>query len=227
MRKPKKIWERVYQIGGPDISHAQDCMIFLVDVGDKESVLIDCGAGNSFETIVQNIESIGLEPAKIKTLILTHCHIDHIGAAKKFVDQFNVRTVAHELDVDGIEEKNNPKTAASWYGVDYQPVKLDHTLFSEMETLKIGDVPFNCLHTPGHTPGSISVYCDIQGKRILFGQDIHGPFDPSFKSNKDDWRESMKKLLSLEADILCEGHFGVYQPKDKVRRYIEGYLGRY
>ncbi len=227
MRKPKKVWKKIYQIGGPDISHAQDCMIFLVEVGDGESVLIDCGAGNSFDTLVQNIITMGLDPNKIKTLILTHCHIDHIGAARKFVDHFNVRTVAHELDVDGIEEKNNPKTAASWYGVDYQPVKLDHTLFSELETLKIGDVAFNFLHTPGHTPGSISVYCDIQGKRVLFGQDIHGPFDPSFGSNKDDWRESMKRLLSLEADILCEGHFGVYQPKDKVRRYIEDYLGRY
>jgi glyoxylase-like metal-dependent hydrolase (beta-lactamase superfamily II) len=227
MRKPKKVWEKVYQIGGPDISHAQDCMIFLVDVGDGESVLLDCGAGNSFDTLVQNMKTVGYEPSKIKTLILTHCHIDHIGATGKFVDHFNVRTVAHELDADAIEEKNNPKTAASWYGADYQPVKLDHTLFSELETLKIGDVQFNCLHTPGHTPGSISVYCDIEGKRVLFGQDIHGPFDPSFRSNKEDWRESMKKLLALEADILCEGHFWVYQPKDEVRRYIEGYLGRY
>jgi glyoxylase-like metal-dependent hydrolase (beta-lactamase superfamily II) len=227
MRKPKKVWEKVYQIGGPDISHSQDCMIFLVDIGSGESVLIDCGAGNSFDTLVQNIKSIGLEPTKIKTLILTHCHIDHIGAAKKFKDQFNIRIVAHEKDADGIEQKNIPKTAASWYGVDYQPVQLDHTIFSERETLTIGNVSFNCLHTPGHTPGSISIYCDIEGKRILFGQDIHGPFDPSFKSNKEDWRESMKKLLALEADILCEGHFGAYEPKDKVRRYIEGYLGRY
>jgi glyoxylase-like metal-dependent hydrolase (beta-lactamase superfamily II) len=227
MRKPKKVWEKVYQIGGPDISSPQDCMIFLVDVGEGESVLIDCGAGNSFDTLVKNIRSIGLEPAKIKTLILTHCHIDHIGAAKKFINNFNVRTVAHELDADAIEEKNNPKTAASWYGADYQPVKLDHILFSELEILKIGDVQFNCLHTPGHTPGSIAVYCDIEGKKVLFGQDIHGPFDPSFRSNKEDWRESMKKLLAMEADILCEGHFGVYQPKDKVRKYIAGYLGRY
>ena len=227
MRKPKKVWEKVYQIGGPDISHSQDCMIFLVDVGEGETVLIDCGAGNSFDSLVNNIKSVGFEPSKIKTLILTHCHIDHIGGARRFKEGFDVRLVAHEKDADGIEEKNNPKTAAAWYGVDYQPVSLDHIIFSEMETLNIGDVSFHCIHTPGHTPGSISVFCDIEGKRVLFGQDIHGPFDSSFKSNKEDWRESMKKLLALEADILCEGHFGVYQPKEKVRRYIEGYLARY
>jgi hypothetical protein len=43
----------------------------------------------------------------------------------------------------------------------------------------------------------------------------------------DDWRESMKKLLTLEADILCEGHFGVFQPAAEVQRFIEGYLKRY
>lgn len=227
MRKPKKIWERVYQIGGPDMSHSQDCMIFLVDVGEGESVLIDCGAGNSFDTLLNNIRTMGFMPDNLKTLFLTHCHIDHIGAAKRFKDQFDIRIVAHEKDADGIQEKSNPKTAASWYGMDYQPVSLDHTLVSDLETLKIGEVKFNCVHTPGHTPGSIAIYCDIEGKRVLFGQDIHGPFDPNFKSDKEDWRESMKKLLDLEADILCEGHFGVYQPKEKVRRYIEGYLGRY
>jgi glyoxylase-like metal-dependent hydrolase (beta-lactamase superfamily II) len=227
MKNPKTIWEKVYQIGGPDISHSQDCMIFLVDIGNKESVLIDCGAGNSFEILIQNIKTIGLESENLKALILTHCHIDHIGGAWKFKDKFNIRTIAHEKDAEAIESKNNPKTAASWYGVDYKPVSLDHTLFSDLETMELGDVTFNCLHTPGHTPGSISVYCDIKEKRILFGQDIHGPFDPSFESDIEKWMQSMEKLLALEADILCEGHFGVYEPKENVKRYIEGYLKRY
>jgi glyoxylase-like metal-dependent hydrolase (beta-lactamase superfamily II) len=226
MRKPSKIWDRVYQIGGPDLSRSQDCMIFLVDVGGGESVLIDCGAGKSFDILVKNIKSIGLEPEKLKALILTHCHIDHIGAARKFKEQFNVQIIAHEMDADGIEGRNDIKTAASWYEIDYKPVSLDHVLFSDLEALKLGNFIFNCIHTPGHTPGSISVYCDIEGKRILFGQDIHGPFNPSFESSIEDWRRSMKKLLTLEADILCEGHFGVYQPKEKVRSYIEGYLKR-
>lgn len=209
------------------MSHSQDCMIFLVDVGNGESVLIDCGAGKSFDLLIKNIESIGLEPNKIKTLILTHCHIDHIGACRKFKDQFNVQIIAHEMDADAIEGRDNEKTAASWYGANYEPVSLDHVLFSDLEVLNLGEIKFNCIHTPGHTPGSISVYCDFEGERILFGQDIHGPFDPSFGSSKEDWRESMGKLLSLEADILCEGHFGVYQPKERVRSYIEGYLKRF
>ncbi|MEQ8164334.1 MAG: Zn-dependent hydrolase, partial [Smithellaceae bacterium] len=62
---------------------------------------------------------------------------------------------------------------------------------------------------------------------VLFGQDIHGPFHKSFGSNIEDWKKSMHLLLGLEADILCEGHFGIYQPKRKVREYIENYLEEY
>ena len=97
----------------------------------------------------------------------------------------------------------------------------------EHEVLRFGEAELHCLHTPGHTPGSIVVYIDRGGKRILFGQDIHGPFLEIFRSDIGKWKESMKKLIALEADILCEGHFGIYQPREKVRRYIEGYLKNY
>jgi len=59
---------------------------------------------------------------------------------------------------------------------------------------------------------------------VLFGQDVHGPFDPSFGSDIDEWRRSMKRLIEMEADILCEGHFGVFKPAEAVRRYIAGCL---
>lgn len=227
MSKPQKIWEKVYQIGGPNISHPSDCCIYLVDVGNEESVLIDCGAGESFDKLVKNMELIGFDPKKLKAIILTHCHIDHIGAASLFKKELDLAIFAHEKDSEAIEGKDITRTAASWYGVEYSSIALDYKFSMEREELTVGDMEFNCLHTPGHTPGSISVYCDIEGKRILFGQDIHGPFDESFKSNIEDWRKSMEKLLGLEADILCEGHFGIYKPKEDVKRYIEGYLGRY
>ncbi len=54
-------------------------------------------------------------------------------------------------------------------------------------------------------PGSLSLYRDRGEKRILFGQDIHGPFLPIPGSDIETWRRSMIKLVELEADILCEG----------------------
>jgi glyoxylase-like metal-dependent hydrolase (beta-lactamase superfamily II) len=73
----------------------------------------------------------------------------------------------------------------------------------------------------------VAVYTDIAGKRVLFGQDIHGPFDEVFGSDIADWRRSMKGLMDLNADILCEGHLGIFKPATIVKDYIEGYLRRH
>ena len=82
MSKPKNIWDKVYQIGGSSISHPSDCCVYLVDVGNAETVMIDCGAGQSFERLIKNMKSLEFAPENLKALILTHCHIDHIGAAR-------------------------------------------------------------------------------------------------------------------------------------------------
>ncbi len=227
MVKREIIRDKVYQIGGSGLSKPSDCSIYLVKVSDSESVMIDCGAGESFEELIKNIKSIRLKPEGLKALILTHCHIDHIGAAAKFKKRYGCEIIAHARDLNAIEGRDSMKTAAAWYALDYQPVAVDTVVSGDFFKKQIGEIEFNFIHTPGHTPGSISVYCDIDGVRILFGQDIHGPFDPSFGSDINDWKESMKKLLKLEADILCEGHFGVYQPKEEVKNYIEGYLRKY
>ena len=87
---------------------------------------------------------------------------------------------------------------------------------------RAGDIEL--LHTPGHTPGSMVAVLEQSDQIILFGQDIHGPFDPAFGSDIDAWRKSMTRLLSLDAAILCEGHFGVFKSKDAVRRFIQEQL---
>jgi glyoxylase-like metal-dependent hydrolase (beta-lactamase superfamily II) len=118
-------------------------------------------------------------------------------------------------------------TAANWYETDFPPTPIDIRFRGEHEILRYGGEELHLLHTPGHTPGSMSLYLDRGGKRVLFGQDIHGPFLPSFGSDVGRWRKSMEKLLALDADILCEGHFGIFQTKDQVSKYIRNYLRQY
>jgi len=214
----KEIFKTVYHVGD------SGCSVFLVDTkSDDGLVLIDCGMSLG---LIKKISKLGLNPMDIKHCILTHCHIDHTKTCND-LNNFNrqVKFYAHNLDADAIEEKgHDSKTASSWYGVNYKPVKLEKRFKEEIEILHFGSYDFQCIHTPGHTPGSISVLVEIDDKKILFGQDIHGPFMISFGSNLDDYQKSMQKLLDLNADILCEGHFGVFQPAEKVRSYIKGYM---
>ncbi|MBN2298189.1 MAG: MBL fold metallo-hydrolase, partial [Deltaproteobacteria bacterium] len=216
----------IYIIGGPGISHFQDAAVFIVQCGD-ELVMIDSGSGKSSLMLQENISRLGLDPGRITALVLTHCHVDHIGSAKYFQDTFTCEVIAHDSDAMAIETGDDILTAASWYGTRLPQMHVDRKLTGEHEILMFGDDEIHCIHTPGHTPGSISLYLDRTGKRILFGQDIHGPFSPEFLSDIGQWRDSMEKLLALDADILCEGHYGIFSGREKVKRYIQGYLDQY
>jgi len=222
----ERITEGVYLVGGMDYSHPQDAAVYVVSCGEG-LVMIDCGAGKEPDVIVDNIREAGLDPGRLTTLVLTHCHVDHIGSASFFREKFRCTVVAHDLDADAVESGDPSLTAARWYNSRLPKTTVDSRLTGELETITCGSDEIHCLHTPGHTPGSISVYIDRQGKRILFGQDIHGPFNREFRSDIAQWRRSMEKLLALEADVLCEGHFGIYKPAARVEQYIRGYLDQY
>jgi glyoxylase-like metal-dependent hydrolase (beta-lactamase superfamily II) len=217
--------DNLYLVGNSEISDPKDCAVYLLDLG--ELVLIDAGAGRSVDKIIAHIKQLGLEPAKISTIVLTHCHIDHVGGALEFKERFQSRLVMHTLDAEVVERGDRTMTGAIWYGIKFKPLVIDLKLQNPEDRLTFDNHELVCLHTPGHSPGSISVYLDLGGKRVLFGQDIHGPFIKEFGANLHDWNHSMQKLLTLNADILCEGHFGVYQPNSSVTEYIERYLDEY
>ena len=225
MKGGRTVCDKVYAVGGPGLSAPEDCCIYLVDAG-VELVLIDSGVGYGQDKIELNIKSLGFEPAQIWHIFATHCHIDHIGGLANLKEDYGSKIIAHELDQIGIEKGYEDLTAASLYGIDYRPVKVDLLLKGETGRLDLGDLSFWFLHTPGHTPGSISIFIDTKEGRALFGQDIHGPFSPLWGSDLKDWRLSMGKLLDLEADILCEGHAGVFRGAE-IKKYIESYLNRY
>jgi glyoxylase-like metal-dependent hydrolase (beta-lactamase superfamily II) len=216
----------IYLICGPEITRAEDATAFLIDF-DGELVMVDCGAGRSVERIIANVEKAGLDPAMISTLVLTHTHIDHIGAAPELRKRLGCLILVHDLDADAVEAGDPVRTAADWYGIEFPPTPVDRRLMDEEGRLLFGRETLHCLHIPGHTPGSIAVWLDRGGKRVLFGQDIHGPFLPAFASDIGQWRASMDKLLALKPDILCEGHFGIFQPGERVEAYIRKYLRQY
>jgi len=186
---------------------------------------VDCGCGPDWNDLRDNMEEAGLDCLNLHTLVLTHMHVDHIGAAPAIVRETNCEVVAHSLDAEHIETGDARKTAANWYGMTLEPMTVDRRMDGARLTLSFPRGELHLLHTPGHTPGSIVAWVDTpDAGRVLFGQDIHGPFHPDFQSDIDQWRESMKEVLRLDAEVLCEGHYGIYRGRDRVRRFVEGFL---
>jgi glyoxylase-like metal-dependent hydrolase (beta-lactamase superfamily II) len=217
---PAKICDQVYLIGGSSISHTMDCCVYLIDTG--KLVMIDTGAGKSIDRLVDNINSLGLIPENLTTVIVTHAHIDHIGSLLAFKQRFGVKIIAHEGDVSSIETGKH--VGAEYYGVDYQPCKVDEVVTGEKKCIDIGDTAFEILHIPGHTPGSIVVTFNSKNGKVLFGQDIHGPYHKMWGGDPLKALISLQKLRSLKADILCEGHFGVIMGADRVESFIQEYI---
>jgi len=220
MGKPTRVWKDVYMVGDAELSHPYDCCVYLLDAGDL--LLIDSGAGKSFDRLVSNIENLGFNPKRLKTILVTHAHIDHIGSLHQFQEAFSAKVIAHELDAGAIER--GVGVGAEAYGVDYIPCSVDLKIQGSEASLQFGDYQLKVIHIPGHTPGSIAAYIDMDNKRVLFGQDIHGPYFPQWGGDPAKAKCSLQKLIDLRADILCEGHFGIYQPAAAVERYIQGYL---
>ena len=220
MLDPSCLWKNVYIIGSVEISPPYDCCVYLIDVG--ELVLIDSGAGKSFDRLVENIHALGFAPENISTVIATHRHIDHIGSLSKFQQIYGAQIIAHSLDAEAIETGKG--TGAEVYGVGYEPCHVDIKLDGPETKLVFGGQEFTAVHIPGHTGGSIAVYMDVCGKRILFGQDIHGPYEAMWGGETGKAVVSLQRLIDIKADILCEGHFGIYQPAKEVEDYIKGYL---
>jgi len=218
-----EITSEIFEVGGAYLTSPEDAAIYLIKFG-QESALVDAGCGGAAERLLANIGKYGVQPELIRYLLITHCHYDHTGGAAELKRRLGLETIAHELDAPFIETGDNRVTAASWYSAKLKSFQVDRKLTGSREDIQLGGRKIEAIHTPGHTPGSVVYLTESDGLRVLFGQDVHGPLDPSFLSNRKDYQASLKILLGIEADVLCEGHFGVYRGKAEVAEFIRQFM---
>ena len=218
-----KITNEIFQVGGGRYTSIEDAAIYLINF-DGHAALVDAGCGHSQNKLLSNIRSCGISPKQIEYLLITHCHFDHTGGIQTLKEVIPFKTIAHELEAPFLEQGDDTVTAAKWYEASMSPLRVDRKLNGARENIELGRKKIEAIHTPGHSPGSVAYVTESEGKKVLFGQDVHGPINPLLLSNQDDYQQSLKLLISLEADILCEGHFGIYEGKVEVKRFIESFL---
>ncbi len=188
--------------------------IFLVDGAEFDSnmfcinneILIDCGSGFFVEETLGQMEEYGINPKKIKTIVITHAHFDHCGGAKEWKKITGAKIFIHEKDKNALETGEG--TMNEEFEAEYQPVKADKIL-KEGDVIKAGKYSFKVIHTPGHTPGSICLW-DEKNKVLISGDTLFldgvGRTDIKGGSEKQ-LKESLKKIKGLgNIDILLPGH---------------------
>jgi hydroxyacylglutathione hydrolase len=178
----------------------------LWDDESLESAIIDPGCSDSDEEV--ELESFVTDKnLKIKFLINTHCHIDHILGCEFVKNKYNPIYIAPELDLPLLQ---NAKMQADFIGMDFSISLLPDEYLSEDKKLKLGSYELSFIFTPGHTPGEFCIYIQnvkscITGD-VLFNDSIGrtdlwgGNYDVLIKSITE-------KLLTLPDDtVILPGH---------------------
>jgi glyoxylase-like metal-dependent hydrolase (beta-lactamase superfamily II) len=217
------ITKEIYQIGGSGFTAPEDAAIYLIHM-DGRAAIVDAGCGNATGRLLENIRRCNVPDAVIDYLLITHCHFDHTGGAAALKERLNLKVVAHVRDAAFLENGDQEVTAASWYGRVLEPLPVDIKLSMPQETIRLGNREISAIHVPGHSPGSLVYQVVSEGKKVLFAQDVHGPVHPDLLSDPDAYQNSLKKMLALNADILCEGHYGIFNGKAAVREFIGSFM---
>ncbi|MEK5422885.1 MBL fold metallo-hydrolase [Viridibacillus sp. FSL R5-0477] len=176
------------------------------------AVLIDTGFPGQIEDIRVAMEKVGISFDKLKVIILTHQDIDHIGSIPEILQECgsNIKVYAHDLDKPYIQGdlsllkdghlENPPKG------------KVDDTLKDGQELPYCGGI--RIIHTPGHTPGHISLYLE-QSKTLIAGDSMYsengiikGIHAPTVLDIKEA-RLSLKKYLDLDIESVVCYHGGL------------------
>jgi glyoxylase-like metal-dependent hydrolase (beta-lactamase superfamily II) len=219
----EQITGEIFQVGGGVHTSPEDAAIYLINFGGH-AALVDAGCGHAHERLLRNIRECGVSPEQIEYLLITHCHFDHTGGVSLLKKHLGCTVVAHELEAEYLAQADNTVTAASWYGETIRPFTVDRRLASSREDISLGDRLIQAIHVPGHSPGSVVYLTESEGLKVLFAQDVHGPLAPSLLSNRKEYFQSLRLLISLDADILCEGHYGIYRGKKEITDFIKSFL---
>jgi len=120
----------------------------------QECVIIDPGNNNSSENkkLSDFISENKLNPVR---LILTHAHIDHVNGCRYVLDTYNLLPEVHKADLPFIE---NHLITATMYGLPAEQCPMPEKYINEGDIISFGNSTLNTLHTPGHSPGSITFY---------------------------------------------------------------------
>jgi glyoxylase-like metal-dependent hydrolase (beta-lactamase superfamily II) len=174
--------------------------VYIYLIYGRKITLIDSGVASSEQIILDYLNKTGKSPKDIALLILTHAHPDHIGAAKALKSMSGCAVAAHAAEKTWIEDVNlqaRERPVPGFKSLVKGSVPVD-LILQDGEVLDLGDgLSLQVLHTPGHSPGSISLWLPQEG--ALFSADAIPTVGgmPVYEDIRDSAR-SIQRLKSVQ-----------------------------
>jgi metallo-beta-lactamase class B len=141
--EPMKVFDNLYFVGMKDVS------AWAVNTSDGIIILDALYEYSVDDEIAEGLKKVGLDPAKIKYVVVSHGHGDHSAGAKYLQDRFKSRVVLSATDWDLVERGRGAKPARDMIAIDGQKLTL-------------GDTTITMYLTPGHTAGTLSYLIPVK-----------------------------------------------------------------
>lgn len=227
---PRRLTDRVWLLGNPFFS------VYLVR-GDDYSALVECGITATAGLILEQIKDLEPDPARVRLLLATHGHADHLAGAPVLKRHLPGLTVASGAPTKGFLEKE--KVRLSFRADDdsesarmidlggaaeprLEPGDLAGAVDRALEPgqeIDLGGITLRAMEAPGHAVGGLVFW--EPGERMIFCSDSLGfilppdKFCANFYVSLDSYLDSFETLTGLDPAWVCPGHCGAFFGPDK------------
>ena len=199
-----------------NLEQPTNCYI-VEDEETKETMVVD--PGGEPEKIIRMLDA--MEIGSLKYIYLTHCHGDHFGGLLELKEKKGGKVLIHRDDAEGLYNKEISLTY--YIGMDDIQLEADSRV-DEGDKIHLGNLEFKVIHTPGHTKGGTSLYCEKEG--FVFSGDTlckgtWGRTDLPTSSIVDIMDSISKKLLILpDETIVYPGHGKITRIREEKPIYL-------
>lgn len=201
---------------------------------DNGYILVDTGNPGTEDALDGIFDKVGVDPKNVQLIVLTHGHMDHMGNIAHAKKVTGAKVLAHQSYAENLKKGEiEPAVARNFtgqlfnfltglLGTQFEGVKPDILLVDEFD-LNEFDLSGKVIHTPGHSPSSISIVLD-NGETLvgdMIREEEQGKLGMgNYCDNEQDLRQSLERVAALESSIIYLSH-GSYIDNLALRSALE------
>ncbi|MHA1861999.1 MAG: MBL fold metallo-hydrolase [Candidatus Ranarchaeia archaeon] len=191
----------------PDQPDSEDCNIYVL-ADERTCILIDAGFEESLAETIAAMESIGYSLSSVDGILVTHAHIDHVGALSEIQSKTGCWIAASEKTRHALRHVDHPLILAQPHNRVFKPVEAERTL-AEGQVVCFGKFEIEVYETPGHTIDSLCFFEKkngllFSGDTVLCDGGIGFVVNPSGDLAAE--QASIRRLSRLPVKALLPGH---------------------
>lgn len=220
--EPVRVVGNIYYVGTEELG------AYLI-ADEKGLVLLDVPDARNAKLVLRNIESLGFDPKRVKILLASHAHLDHIGGFAEVQEKTGATIYLSAADAE-LAARGGKGDFAFGDRFVYPPVEAD-TIVKDGDVVRLGNIAMTAMLTPGHTRGCTTWRTTVIEEKkpldVVFLCSVTAPGyklvgNEAYPTIFDDYRTSIARLRKLDPDVFLGNHAGFFDLNTKLAKAREG-----